>query len=77
MGFEDLFDFDEASYKEKVKDLSFGELISRVGEKNAEIQRGNEHEFTGGLLAFATGGISLLETAYGCRKIEVASRSST
>jgi hypothetical protein len=72
MGLQDLLEFDEAAYKEKAKSMPLSELISRVNEKKNEIKGGYGHSFWGGFFAPSTGGLSLLESAYGARKVDVA-----
>jgi hypothetical protein len=72
MGIDDLLEFDEAAYKEKVKKMPIGELISRVNEKEAQMKHGYEHAFVGGFFAIPTFGLSLAESIYGGRKADVA-----
>jgi hypothetical protein len=74
MGFDDLIDFDEAAYAQKVRQLPTAELKARETQKSRQFLAGSASlGLSLGALP-ATGGISLVFAATSARKMDIAKR---
>jgi hypothetical protein len=72
MGLEDLFEFDEAKYRKRVKTMNWSELRKREVQKYRQ-QYSSSAAAGGGVgLAPFTAGLSLVGTAYALRCIDIA-----
>lgn len=74
MHFDDLFDFDEGVYAAKARTLSNDELKRRETEKARQMLSGFAAVGGGIGAAAATGGMSLVFTGIGGRKVDVAKK---